>query len=74
MLGLLDRCTFVPERMTCHMKSRSTHEIVNSRPPETISKSLALAAQERSMDPTAKAPPSNELEQFIATIFPLRIL
>ena len=25
-------------------------------PPETIAKSIALAAQERSMDPTAKAP------------------
>ena len=37
-------------------KQKRTRGEDRLRPPETIAKALALAAQERSMDPTAKAP------------------
>ena len=63
MQGFSDKCPLVPEIVICRTKSNEPneeeHEIPNSRPPESISESLALAAQERSKDPEAEAPAAN---------------
>ena len=46
-----------PVNFLVFMKKKGPNHVhtLSSRPPETIAKTLALAAQERSMDPNAKA-------------------